>query len=265
MATVASRDGLRIHYEVDPPAAPGAPGAESVVLLHAAGADASSWERLGWIGPLRAAGLRVIRPDARGYGASGRVSDARLLAGSPCVDDIASVLDAEGVESAHLAGYSMGACHALRFAEAAPARVRSLVLGGVIVGALAIQGRHLAEEGRAEEQRRIALAQLGAALGRLSGRAAEVVRTAREVVGSEPLSRPDLSAAQVPALVAAGGDDPAAAPWIREELARLLPGARVLVLEGRDHVGCLADPRLREAAVSFLDGLRGGAGAGPPL
>ncbi len=265
MSEVLSRDGLRIHYEVDPPAAAGASGAETVVLLHAAGADAAAWERLGWIEPLRQAGLRVIRPDARGYGASDRVADPGLLGGSPCVDDIASVLDAEGVASAHLAGYSMGACHAIRFAEAQPERVRSLVLGGVIVGALAIQGLHLATEERAEQQRRVALRQLDGALARLAGPAAEVVRAAREVVRSEPYSRPDLSRAQVPALIAAGGDDPAAEPWIREELARLLPGARVLVLEGRDHVGCLADPRLRDAVVSFLDGRRGGPGAGPPL
>lgn len=263
MGEVASRDGLTIHYEVDLPA--GATGdAGSVVLLHAAGADGSAWERLDWIGPLAGAGLRVIRPDARGYGRSGRVAEPRLLAGSPCVDDIAAVLDAEGVEAAHLAGYSMGACHALRFAEEQPHRVRSLALGGVIVGALAIQGLHLAAEERAEDQRLLALRQLDGALERLSGRAAEVVRAAREVVRTEPLSRPDLSRAQVPALVAAGGDDPASEPWIRTDLARLLPGARVLVLEGRDHVGCLADPRLRDAVVSFLDGQREDRGEAPP-
>lgn len=266
MGEAASRDGLTIHYEVDLPGGERAPAAESVVLLHAAGADGSSWERLGWVEPLVARDLRVIRPDARGYGRSDRVTEPRLLAGSPCVDDLASVLDAEGVEAAHLAGYSMGACHAIRFAEAHPERVRSLTLGGVIVGALAIQGLHLAAEERAEEQRRAALLQLDGALARLSGYPSEVVRAAREVVRTDPLSRPDLSRVQAPALIAAGGDDPAAEPWIRMELARLLPGARVLVLEGRDHVGCLADPRLRDAVVSFLDGHRSGpAGAAPSL
>ena len=264
MAEVVSRDGLQIHYEVDLPPETGASEPETVVLLHAAGADGSAWERLGWVEPLTEAGLRVIRPDARGYGRSGGVADPRLLAGSPCVDDIACVLDAEGVEAAHLAGYSMGACHAIRFADAQPARVRSLTLGGVIVGALAIQGLHLAAEERAEEQRARALSQLDGALTRLSGQAAEVVRAAREVVRTEPFARPDLSGARVPALVAAGGDDPAAEPWIREELARLLPGARVLVLEGRDHVGCLTDARLRDAVVSFLVEHRAPGAGGPP-
>ncbi len=247
---------------------------ETVVLLHAAGADGSAWERLGWVAPLREAGLRVIRIDARGYGTSGRVTEARLLAGSPCIDDIARVLDAEGVEAAHLAGYSMGACHAIRFAEAQPRRVRSLLLGGVVVGALAIQGRHLAPDAEAEAQRALALAQLDGALARLSGYAAEVVRAAREVVRSEPFARPDLSRTRVPALIAAGGDDPAAAQWIREELARLLPGARVLVVEGADHVGCLTSAALREAAVAFLreqldappgEAARGEARGAPPL
>ena len=211
----------------------------------------------------------------------GRVTEARLLAGSPCIDDIARVLDAEGVEAAHLAGYSMGACHAIRFAEAQPRRVRSLLLGGVVVGALAIQGRHLAPDAEAEAQRALALAQLDGALARLSGYAAEVVRAAREVVRaarevvrSEPFARPDLSRTRVPALIAAGGDDPAAAQWIREELARLLPGARVLVVEGADHVGCLTSAALREAAVAFLreqldappgEAARGEARGAPPL
>jgi len=261
VAEVESRDGIRIHYEVDAPDGASA-AAETVVLLHAAGADATAWERLGWVAPLIETGLRVIRVDARGYGTSGRVTEARLLAGSPCVDDIARVLDAEGVEAAHLAGYSMGACHAIRFAEAQPQRVRSLVLGGVVVGALAIQGRHLAPPGgapdtEAEAQRALALAQLDGALTRLSGYGAEVVRAAREVVRTERIARPDLAhvaGARVPALIAAGGDDRAAEPWIREELARLLPGAQMLVVDGADHGGCLASPALREAAVAFLRG-----------
>jgi non-heme chloroperoxidase len=254
MAEVESRDGVRIHYEVDSPDGATA-AAETVVLLHAAGADVTAWERLGWVAPLLDAGLRVIRIDARGYGTSGRVTEARLLVGSPCVDDIARVLDAEGLAAAHLAGYSMGACHAIRFAEAQPRRVRSLVLGGVVVGALAIQGRHLAPDADAEAQRALALAQLDGALARLSGYGAEVVRVAREVVRAESFARPDLThvaGMRVPALIAAGGDDRAAEPWIREELVRLLPGAQMLVVDGADHVGCLTSSALREVAVAFL-------------
>lgn len=266
MVEVVSRDGLRIRYEVDTPPPSGGSAAETVVLLHAAGADGSSWERLGWVAPLVEAGLRVIRIDARGYGSSDRVTEARLLAGSPCVDDVACVLDAEGIEAAHLAGYSMGACHAIRFAEALPGRVRSLVLGGVIVGALAIQGRHLAANEGAEAQREQALRQLDGALRRLSGYGAEVVRAAREVVRTEPFARPDLGRVQVPALIASGGADPAAAPWIGEELARMLPGARMLVVEGADHVGCLASASLRAAALSFFrEHGTGGTGEPPPV
>ncbi len=253
MAEVKSRDGLRIHYELDiPPQSSAAASGQTVILLHPAGADGTTWERLGWVEPLMGAGLRVIRIDARGYGSSSQVTEARLLAGSPCVDDIACVLDAEGISAAHLAGYSMGACHALRFAEVHPKRVHSLVLGGIVVGALAIQGLHLAPDAEAEDQRAQALVQLDGALARLSGYGAKVVHAAREVVRTERLARPDLSRVRVPTLIAAGGDDPAAEPWIRAELAHLLPGARMLVVEGVNHVECIADPRLREAMVVFL-------------
>ena len=76
---------------------------------------------------LERSGHRVLSYDARAHGRSAPAADgdysyARLAA------DIGAVLDAAGIERAVLAGASMGAHSAVRFALDAPARVAALVL-----------------------------------------------------------------------------------------------------------------------------------------
>jgi pimeloyl-ACP methyl ester carboxylesterase len=76
---------------------------------------------------LERSGHRVIAYDARGHGRSdpapGRAYGYAQLAG-----DLGAVLDAAGVERAILAGASMGAHTAVRFALEHPARVAALAL-----------------------------------------------------------------------------------------------------------------------------------------
>ena len=76
---------------------------------------------------LERSGHRVLAYDARGHGASDPAADgdygyARLAA------DLGAVLDAAGFERAVLAGASMGAHTAVRFALEEPARVAALAL-----------------------------------------------------------------------------------------------------------------------------------------
>jgi 3-oxoadipate enol-lactonase len=81
-----------------------------------------------------AASHRVLRFDERGIGASSRFKDGEKYRDA---DDIRQVLDAAGVERAHLVGHSRGARRAIDFALSSPAhraRVRSLTLIGPVVG-----------------------------------------------------------------------------------------------------------------------------------
>jgi pimeloyl-ACP methyl ester carboxylesterase len=96
-----------------------------VVLLH--GLTATRRYVVMGSRSLERSGHRVISYDARGHGRSAPAGDGdygypRLAA------DLASVLDAAGLESAVLAGASMGAQTAVRLALERPERVAGLVL-----------------------------------------------------------------------------------------------------------------------------------------
>ena len=77
---------------------------------------------------LERSGLRVVSYDARGHGRSGPAPDRRAYGYELLVGDLQAVLDGLGLERAVLAGASMGAHTALRFALAHPRRVRALCL-----------------------------------------------------------------------------------------------------------------------------------------
>lgn len=110
--------GARLHYEVH--------GAgEPLVLLH------GNSENLGYFAaqvPVFAERYRVLALDTRAHGEStrgaGPLDFARLS------DDVCAVLDAVGVESAHVLGYSDGGNTALTLALRRPERVRSLIVNG---------------------------------------------------------------------------------------------------------------------------------------
>jgi len=83
---------------------PGPPGAPTVVLLH--GWIASGG--LNWFqvfGPL-GQHFRVVAPDLRGHGRG--IRSGRRFRLADCADDTAALLDELGVDSAVVAGYSMG-------------------------------------------------------------------------------------------------------------------------------------------------------------
>ena len=66
----------------------------------------------------------------------------------------------------------------------------------------------------------------------------------------QTLSRSELAAVAVPVMVAVGENDPiAGAP---EPLAALIPGAKALVIPGRDHMLAVGDRVFKSAVVDFL-------------
>ncbi|OBH37291.1 2-hydroxy-6-ketonona-2,4-dienedioic acid hydrolase [Mycobacterium sp. E342] len=100
-----------------------------VVLLHGGGPGASGMSNYARnVEPL-AEHFRVIVPDMPGYGRSTKGVNRRDPFGY-LADHIRGMLDALGIETAHLVGNSYGGSCALRLALDTPHRVNKLVLMG---------------------------------------------------------------------------------------------------------------------------------------
>jgi pimeloyl-ACP methyl ester carboxylesterase len=131
--------GLTIDYEVS-----GDPAAPPVLLIQGLGMPAAMWPD-AFLATLLAQGLRIITFDNRDCGGSSRLASAglpdiprsmaRALLRKPVtapytltdmVDDARAVLDAAGVDRAHVVGVSMGGMIAQTFAALLPGRVRTL-------------------------------------------------------------------------------------------------------------------------------------------
>jgi pimeloyl-ACP methyl ester carboxylesterase len=94
-----------------------------LVLIHGFPFDHSIWDE---IVPLLQNDFDLILPDLRGFGESDAPDSASTMADFAA--DIASLLDHLKIESAFLAGHSMGGYVSLAFADAYPSRVRGLAL-----------------------------------------------------------------------------------------------------------------------------------------
>jgi pimeloyl-ACP methyl ester carboxylesterase/predicted glycosyltransferase len=112
---VAERDGVHIHWESY------GDGGTTVLLL-------PPWSIIhsrAWKGqiPYLARHFRVVTFDGRGNGQSDRPPEASAYAAREFVADAVAVLDATGVQSACVAGHSMGGLRALLLAAGHPERV----------------------------------------------------------------------------------------------------------------------------------------------
>lgn len=113
----ATNGDVTIYYEDEGSGQP-------VFLIHGHTMDGRIWDPV--VPGLRDAGLRVLRPDLRGHGRSTRPDFGYHL--SHHAADMAAVLDASGIDSATVVGYSIGGGVALEMAVTMPDRLNGLVL-----------------------------------------------------------------------------------------------------------------------------------------
>ena len=118
MPFVHVADGTRIHYEVT-----GRPGATPILMIQGLGASKNAWnlQRIAM-----ATRFRSISLDNRGAGRSDKPTQPFTL--EQMADDAIAVLDAAGIETAHVVGASMGGVISQIIAVKYPQRVRSLTL-----------------------------------------------------------------------------------------------------------------------------------------
>ncbi|MEW9531953.1 alpha/beta fold hydrolase [Microbispora sp. NPDC049125] len=116
--STAHVNGITINYELE------GDGPETVVLVNGLADDLETWAYQ--VPALLDAGLRVLRFDNRGIGASDKPAGpytSRLLA-----DDAKALVDHLGLTGIHLAGVSMGGMIAQEYALAYPGDLKSLTL-----------------------------------------------------------------------------------------------------------------------------------------
>ena len=105
MPTLATDDGVNLYYEE-------AGSGTAIVFVHEFGGDYRSWEQQVRHFSRR---YRCIGYNARGYPPSDVPEDFERYSQARARDDIRCVLDALGLQRAHVVGLSMGAFATLHF------------------------------------------------------------------------------------------------------------------------------------------------------
>jgi pimeloyl-ACP methyl ester carboxylesterase len=113
-----------------------------VVLLHGFPDTLHLWRNQ--IAALVDAGYRAMAPDLRGRGRSERAENVESYRLTNIVTDVAAIMDALGVERAHVIGHDWGAATAWLFATLKPQRVDRLIVASV--GHPSTRGRPSLEE-----------------------------------------------------------------------------------------------------------------------
>ena len=122
-----SANGIRLHYEETGAGVP-------LVFVHEFAGDAQSWHLQVRFFARR---YRTIAFNARGYPPSDVPTDGSAYSQDHAVDDIRGLLDALGIDRAHICGLSMGGYATLHFGLRHPERALSLVVAGCGYGSVA--------------------------------------------------------------------------------------------------------------------------------
>lgn len=259
----AENQRARIYWDEQGQGAP-------VLLMMGLGWPSNMWHRTR---PVLTARYRTIAFDNRGAGRSDVPSGPYSIA--TMASDAAAVLDAAGVESAHLLGASMGGMIAQEFALQYPTRVRSMILACTAPG-----GPHAVpaepeavqllfrRDGSPKERAEAAvpflydastprdridedLAVLSERYPTLEGFAAQL----QGILAWEAYSH--LSQVSAPTLVIHGVNDRLVPPGNADLIARQIPGARLVMLTNAGHILMTDQPKAAHQSFSeFLSAQR---------
>jgi len=227
---------------------------DPILLIHGFASNvATNWRDPRWLTALTAAGYRAIAYDNRGHGLSEKLYDPARYGAPTMADDAVNLLDHLEIGRADIMGYSMGARIATFLALAHPERVRSLILAGVginlargLVGTGPI-ARAL-EAPRIEDVTNDTARSFRAFAERTGG---DLKALAACMRGPREKITPDqLAGIRLPILIATGSDDVIAGSG--SELAKLIPGAQLLEIMGRDHMKSVGDAGFKQGVLDFL-------------
>lgn len=220
--------------------------ATPIVFLHGVGSDKSVWRpQLDHFGQER----RAVAFDYPGYGDSSPAAPGTSRDGYAAA--MFAAMDALGIGRAHICGLSLGGVVAIAMDAAAPERCASLILADTFAvhpDGAGIYDRSIAASG---DLRAMAEARVDILIAQPADRAvrSEVVETMAGIdpaayrIGAEAVwladQRQRAAAIRAPALVLCGTEDKVTPPSLSQELAALIPGARLEMIPGAGHLGNL--------------------------
>lgn len=227
---------------------------DPIVLVHGfASTKEVNWVEPGWVAALKGDGRRVIALDNRGHGHSSKPHALADYHIDKMAGDVVALMDHLGIGRADLMGYSMGGRIAGFVTVRHPERVRSTVLGGI--GIKLVDGAGLTEA-IATALEAPSLADVQDRLGRSFRMFADRTKSDRQALAAcmrgsrQVLTHTEAGAIRTPVLIAVGTkDDIAGSP---QELAKLIPGARLLDIPGRDHMLAVGDKVYKAGVLAFL-------------
>jgi len=254
MEQMRTPGGVCLAYLVEKPGTAALSESEPILLIHGfASTHAVNWVFPQWVKTLTEAGRSAILYDVRGHGRSDKCYDPDDYTMDVLSADALALLDHLDLGHADVMGYSMGARIGAFLQRRAPERVRSLTMGGL--GYSLVEGGTL-PIGIADAMDAPALDSLSDPHQRMFRAFADATRSDRRALaacirGARQLMPPDeVAAITCPVLVAVGThDDIAGNP---DDLAALMPQARVVHIEGRDHNKAVGDRAYKAAVLDFL-------------
>ena len=248
MSEKFNSDGVEIAYQQWGEGKP-------ILLIHGFASNGNvNWRDTGWVAALTDAGYRVIAIDNRGHGESEKLYDKALYLAPMMAEDARRLLDHLKIEQVAVMGYSMGARISAFLTIHNPARIASVVFGGMAsnlvhgVGGAEAIGQALLAPKLTDVTDREAR---GFRIFADSTKADKLALAACILSSRVKIKAEALGGIQCPALVVAGELDDVAGSV--DGLVAMLPNARGVTLPKRNHMNAVGDRGYKQAVLAFLN------------
>lgn len=237
-------DGIKIFYQVTGHGHP-------MILVHGWGtSSAINWENTGWVDKLKNH-RKVITIDIRGHGKSEKPHVQSVYSYSLMAHDVLGLMDHLGIEKADFIGYSMGSFIGAYLLGHHSDRFTSMIWGGI----------------GDETPLSTGLSQVIAATLRAGKLIGDFFHVSDPYFDLESLALsclqmwpegfprtlggPGLMTSAVPVLVINGGED---RPYVEtdQDLVKMIPGAQLIRIPGRNHLTTFQDKRFFKAIKKWL-------------
>ena len=246
-----SSNGLKIHYKSYGQGKP-------IILIHGWSYNIKgNWVDTKWVEALTP--IRwVIALDCRGHGQSDKPHDQEAYSYKNMAQDVLNLMDHLNIMKADIFGYSMGAMIAVYLLGHHSERITSAILGGI--GDDAQDGHQIADALLAEDS-----SQISNPAGKAFRSYAELdpnndlkaLALIVNIIGHGPESTfmqvggAGLAKVKISVLIINGENDDLVINV--DELAATIPGAKLVLIQRRNHLSVIPDRRFKKEILSFLE------------